>query len=180
MNLRTTRLMTLLAALVVAAFVSRAAPGEAPSTRPTKVAIGVYDSRAVAVAFVQSGGVESSMKDLRKQLDEAKAAGDTKRVEQIKALGANQQTLRHLQGFSNAPIDDILLQVKDKLPGIARQAGVDVIVAKLDCQKPDVVTVDVTDQIVALFHPNAKTLKTIAELRKRDPFPMVQIIGMKE
>ena len=83
-------------------------------------------------------------------------------------------------GFSNAPIDDILLQVKDKLPGIAQQTGVDVIVAKLDYQKPDVITVDVTDQVVALFHPNAKTLKTIAELRKRDPFPMVQIIGMKE
>ena len=179
MNSRILRPVMILS-LFVMLFMSPAAPGEAPTTRPSKVAIGVYDSRAVAIAFVQSGGQEPLAKDLRKQLDQAKAAGDTKRVEQIKAQGANQQILRHLQGFSNAPVDDILLQVKDKLPGIAEQAGVDVILPKLDYHKPDVVTIDVTDQIVTLFHPSEKTLKTIAELRKREPFPMVQILGMKE
>src|SRR5688572_28964820 len=154
-------------ALSVMVFISPAAPGNEPATRPSRATIGVYDSRAVAIAFVQSGGQEPLAKDLRKQLEEAKAAGDTKRVEQIKAQGANQQTLRHLQGFSNAPVDDILLQVKDKLPAVAEQAGVDVIVPKLDYQKPDVVTIDVTDQIVALFNPSEKTLKTIAELDRK-------------
>jgi hypothetical protein len=179
MNPRTIKQL-MVVAVFVTLFISPALHGEAPATRPGQVAIGVYDSRAVALAFVQSGGQDALVNDLRKQLEEAKAAGDTKRVEQIKAQGANQQTLRHLQGFSNAPVDDILLKVKDKLPAIAEQAGVDAIVAKLDYQRPGVVTVDVTDQMVALFHPSAKTLKTIAELRQREPVPMVQILERKD
>jgi hypothetical protein len=55
-----------------------------------------------------------------------------------------------------------------------------VIVARVDYLKPNVEIVDVTDAIVALFKPDEKTMKTIADLRKHEPVAMLEIIGMKE
>ena len=151
-----------------------------PTTRPAQLRVGVYDSRAVAVAYVRSGAIEPWLKDLQKQRDDAKAKGDEKRVKEIEAQGKNTQMLRHLQGFSNAPIDDIMLTIKDKLPTIAQQAGVDLIVSRTDYLNPNLQTIDVTDGIVALFKPDEKTIRIITELRKHDPAPMLQILGMED
>lgn len=169
-----------LATLLFAALVLCTAQAGAPTTRSSKLRIGIYDSRAVAVAYVRSGAMEPAMKDLKAQRDEAKKKGDEKRVKQIEDEGANTQTLRHLQGFSNAPVDDILATIKDKLPDIAKDASVDLIVARTDFQNDNVETVDVTDQLVALFQPDDKTNKTIAELRKHAAYPMIEILGMKQ
>jgi hypothetical protein len=167
-------------AVVAGLFPAVAGIAAAPTTQSSKLRIGVYDSRAVAIAYVRSGAMETALKDLKAQRDEAKKKGDEKRVQEIEAQGANGQTLRHLQGFSNAPVDDILSQIKDKLPGIAKDASVDVIVARMDYQTDNVEPIDVTDRIVALFNPDEKTSKIISELRKREPYPMIQILGMKE
>ena len=48
----------------------------------------------------------------------AKAKGNSKRVEELKAWGEVQQVLLHKQAFSTAPVDDILAHISDQLPAI--------------------------------------------------------------
>lgn len=151
--------------------------GGAP-TPPGKPRIGVYDSRAVAVAYVRGSGDAERIRGLMAELKQAEAKGDKARAEQIKAQGARIQTLRHLQGFSNAPIDDILQPLAGKLPEIARAAGVSLITAHVDFSDDSVEVVDVTDRIVAEFSPDERTLKMIADLRKLGVTPLIDVLAM--
>jgi hypothetical protein len=144
--------------------------------KQAKLRIGVYDSRAVCVGARDNAEWFSGIDQLMKQKREAEAAGDKKKVEEIKRRGEAMQQVRHLQGFSSAPVDDILDHVKDKLPEIAAKAGVDAIVASTDYTAEGVEIVDVTDQIVAALNPSEKTLKTVAELRKHKALPMIDVL----
>lgn len=144
-----------------------------------KLRIGVYDSRAIAVAAVRStkAAIQDDIRDLQRQLHEAEAAGDQKRAGQIKARGKNLQTVKHLQAFSNAPVDEYIARLSDQLPQIARENGVAAIVAKLDFQSDEVEVVDVTDALVQAFSPDEKTMKMIEDLRQHKPVEMVDVLG---
>lgn len=155
------------------------APPARPATRATLRA-GVYDSRAVCVGSRNFPAVrqqrDKQMADLQRQLKESQAAGDEKRAAQIKQRGSTLQDVAHLKAFSNAPVDDILLLIQDQLPRIAQEAGVDVIVARVDFQAPGVEVVDVTDRLVAAFDPDEKTLKIVEDLRKTKPLDMAEVL----
>jgi hypothetical protein len=71
-----------------------------------------------------------------------------------------QQRRAHEQGFSTGSVTGIMAKVKDSLPGVANQTGVEVIVSKweLNHQSPGAEVVDVTDELAALFHPSEKVL----------------------
>jgi hypothetical protein len=151
-----------------------AAPGS-PSTTTRPIArIGTYDARAVAVAYAPSEYNTRIIRGLMAEADKAKAAGDQKRLAELKAEGEARQRRLHLQGFSGAPVDDILAQVRDALPVVARQRGVSAIIRTADYMDPAVESVDITDDLVALFHPSEKTLRTIRDVRARAPIdPLV-------
>ncbi len=133
------------------------------------VRIGIYDSRAIAVAYVRSDQSARNLQALLVQRAEAEKAGDKKRVKELNARGDSLQ-IRHLwQGFSMAPVDDILDTVRDSLPGVAQQANVAAIASVADYHDASVELVDVTDDLVRLFNPDARTLKVVTELRKHKP-----------
>jgi len=71
-------------------------------------------------------------------LKEAQDQGNESKIETLGEKGKAIQSKAHQQGFGNAPIDDIIEQMKDKLPKIAGKAGVDLIVSKwkIDYQSP--------------------------------------------
>lgn len=131
--------------------------------------IGVYDSRAVAIAYGRSAAMARSLEELRTQHEAAKKAGDRAAVKQLEARGEARQIRLHLQAFSTAPVEDCLEVVRDSLPDVARRAGVAVIVSRPDFHDDSVELVDVTAELAALFNPDAKTLEIIAEARKRPP-----------
>jgi hypothetical protein len=81
----------------------------------------------------------------------------------------------HRQGFAGAPVEDILDQVKDQLPSVAGKARVTVITRTADYVAAGTEVVDVTDELVMLFSPSEKTLKTIQELRKHPPMSMEEV-----
>ena len=118
--------------------------------------------------------------DLQAQLKEAQAAGDTKRAERIKQRGQALQTLRHLQVFSNAPVDDLLVLIQDQLPQVARTAGADIITSRLDFQTAGVETIDVTDALVHGFSPDERTLKSIEQLRGQRPIDLIDALMIKD
>jgi hypothetical protein len=159
-----------LALLGSAAVPVRAAPSlqdGAPALR-----IGTYDSRAIAIAYARSAHLEAVHADLMRRRAEAAEGGDETLVREIEALGGSLQLRLHLQGFSTAPVDDLLDAVRDRLPEAARGAGVSAIMRSVDFYEPRVEIVDVTDALVALFEPDAGVLSLVAELRSQPPLAL--------
>lgn len=150
--------------------------------------IGVYDSRAIAVAFVGSKVYEATEgKELAARMEEhkkAKAEGNQKKVDELEAWGKAKQELLHRQGFSTAPVDNILAQIKKKLPGIQAKAKVTVLVSKWDAKRlekhPQAEKIDVTMALVDAFEPVAKQRKSAIEIQKQDPIPLEKMKPHKD
>lgn len=163
-------------ALLLAAALTLSLGAAAPREHPT-VVVGTFDSRAVAIAYTRSAAFQEHLAGLRAELERARAAGDAERVAELEALGPAMQERIHRQGFGTAPVDDVVARIDARLPQIAREAGVDVIVSQwaLAYRGPAARFVDVTDGLVAEFEPDAATLKAIREIRKTDPVPADQL-----
>ena len=56
-------------------------------TSGSKVRVGTFDSRAVAMAYFGSEPFKRQLNDLRAEYEKAKAAGDEKRVKELGAQG---------------------------------------------------------------------------------------------
>ena len=173
--------------IILCAFI--ATTGCADTAKPKKTAdapgarIGTYDSRAIAVASVGSKVFKQYMADLQSRHEKAKAAGDSKLIAKLEAEGASQQKLLHKQGFSTAPVDNILEHIADQLPKIKEQAKVDIIVSKwnekeLSKHKSAELT-DITMALVEAFEPNAKQKKHAVEIQKHKPVPLEQMKSHK-
>ncbi len=144
-----------------------------------KFRVGVYDSRAVAVAWANSSEFKEAMKPVEAEIKKAREAKDEKRVKEIKEQMKLRQLRQHEQGFSTGSVIPIMEKVKDRLPDIAKQSGVQIVVSKweLNHQSPEVEVVDVTDKIVALFDVNERGLKWCKDIQSKKPLPMEQITG---
>ena len=139
--------------------------------------IGVYDSRAVAVAYGNSAEFRKSLDAVTADHKKAKDAKDDKRVKEIETQMKAKQRRAHEQGFSTGSVADIMAKIKDSLPGVAKKAGVDVIVSKweVNYQSPGIKVVDVTDDLVSLFHVSAKGLEWAKGIKAQPPVPIEQI-----
>ncbi len=150
--------------------------GENPS-----VVVGTFDSRAILGAYIGSDAfavyLVAQKKDVASAIARARAAGDDELVADLDALGPAMQKRIHEQGFGTAPVDDIIARISDKLPGIAREAGVDVIVSKwkLAWHSRAAKFVDVTELLAAEFDPDEETLKGIRNIVETVPVPLDEL-----
>ena len=98
-------------------------------------------------------------------------------MKEIESRMKSEQRRLHEQGFSTGSVTGIMAKIKDSLPGVARKADVQIIVNKweLNYQSPDVEIVEVTDELVALFHPSEKALGWIRDLKQHPPQPIEKI-----
>lgn len=170
------RSLALIAAVgggIVAVQPSPQARGRAP------VRIGVFDSRALALAYYNSDAHRAKIRTLSEELRTAKTANDSAAIARLEGTGAALQALAHYQGFSTVSVANILEGMKDVLPQVAKDAGVSVIVSKWEVawRTPDVEYVDVTTPLVDAFHPDAKVLKWIEETKGRTPIPIVDAVA---
>jgi hypothetical protein len=158
---------------------------EASPETAKPIRVGVFDSRAVALAYCrehfQSTEFKDHLKQLKDERDRAKAAGDEEKAKKLEAQGEAGQEQVHLQIFGTAPVDEIVAKIKDQLPEIARQAGVDLIVSKwnLTYQSSEAAVIDVTELMVKPFHPDEKTMKIIHDLAKQKPLSAEEIKNAK-
>ena len=88
-----------------------------------KVRVGIYDSRAVAVAFAHSDWNEKRLEPKMAEMEKAKAIGDTKKIQELDKWGHAQQAKLHRQGFGAASVDAILEHIKDNLPQVASRCS---------------------------------------------------------
>lgn len=135
--------------------------------------IGIYDSRAVAVAYTGSSFQKAKLNELVSEQKKAKAAGDKKAIARIETEGRTWQAQLHKQGFSTAPVDDLLTHISNELPKIQADAGVTHLISKWN--KPELQKhagaekIDVTMKLVDAFHPNERQRNYAIEIQKRKP-----------
>jgi hypothetical protein len=146
-------------------------------SKETTLRIGVYDSRAVAVAYGNSAEFQKSLETVKADYLKAKAAKDDKRVKEIDSQMKAKQRRAHEQGFSTGSVANIMAKIKDSLPEVAKKAGVEAIVSKweVNYQSPGIKVVDVTDDLVALFHVSAKGLEWAKGIKAQPPVPIEAI-----
>jgi hypothetical protein len=146
--------------------------------------IGVYDSRSIAVAWAGTEPYNNLMKSLQAEWQQAKAAGDQKKVEEVEAEAEAQQRLLHMQAFSTAPVDDILAHIEDSLAEIKKEAGVTMLVSKWDtetlAQYPSAEQIDVTMMLVDALHPNERQRQTAITIQESEPIPLDQAEQIKD
>jgi hypothetical protein len=140
---------------------------------PNTLRIGVYDSRAVAIAYCSSAEFREAMTAIKAEYDKARAAKDEKRLKEIDARMQLQQRRQNEQGFRTASVAAIMAKLGKSLPALAEEAGVQLIVSKweVNYQSPAVEAVDVTEQIVGLFKVDPRALKHIEEIQGQPPVP---------
>jgi NAD(P)H-dependent flavin oxidoreductase YrpB (nitropropane dioxygenase family) len=152
------------------------APALAQS-QTNKLRIGVYDSRAIAIAYGNSAEFQQSLKSIHAEYNKAKEEKNDKRMKEIEAQMKLGQRRLHEQGFSTGSVAGFMVKIKDSLPVVAKKAGVQIIVSKweLNHRSPDVEVVEVTDELVALFHPSEKVLGWVKDLKSHPPLPIEEI-----
>ena len=142
--------------------------GSVSAEEPTAtLRVGTFDSRGVALAYGRSDRPDCMMakaNELKKEYEEAKAAGNEERVKELEKIGPAMQEQIHKQVFGSAPIDDVLALIEDDLPDVAAAAGVDLIVSGVLHGSPGVELVDITLEMCAPFGPDEETLKMIKEI----------------
>ncbi len=139
----------------------------------TPVAVGVYDSRAVALAHFWSDAAKEERTRLIGEAKAAKAAGQTARFAELSARLSSMQRRDHLEVFSIAPANEALAALKDKLPGLQNELGVTRLVSKWDesalAEVPPANRVDVTDRLARELCPLTKEQQKMLESVKSNP-----------
>jgi hypothetical protein len=148
----------------------------------SRIRVGTFDSRAVAVAYARSETFSRFLMKIKEEHAKAKSEGNESRVREIETEMPALQELLHKQGFSTYSVSNILEKIKERIPGIAKQAGVEVIVSKWDLayQQAGLQLIDVTDFMVQLFNPDEKTLEIIRQLKKQDPVTLEALQGHED
>jgi hypothetical protein len=148
--------------------------------------VGTFDSRMVALAyyrkFLSSPEFVADMKKLKDEHDKAEAAGDHEKAKKLEAEGRAGQESIHSQFFGSAPIDEILAKIKDQMPEIAKQAGVDLIVSKWNVtyRSPGAEFVDVSEPMAKLFQPDEATWKMLRDVPNHEPLSAEELREHKD
>jgi Skp family chaperone for outer membrane proteins len=174
---------TLILVLMVAVILVRGA-SSLRAEPPATLRIGTFDSRFVALAYYRSEPGMQAVRDLPAQMKAAREAKDEEKIKELEAKGPALQNLMHQQVFGNLSIPNVLKTVSTSLPEIAQKAGVSLLVSKWEVQysAPGIEMVDLTAQIVDLFHVDDATRKMIDQGMKDagEPVPVEQLLNPME
>jgi hypothetical protein len=164
---------------VVITFIIFLLPATAAVLAEEPERIGVYDSRAVAIAWAGTDLFKSELGDLRKRHAEAEEAGDTELASKLESKGREMQDQLHRQGFSTAPVDGILARFQEPIAAAMERAGVDRIVSKWDEEAlagyGSVERVDITMELVEAMEPDERQLQAARQIGDQPPIPLQKL-----
>lgn len=149
------------------------------TTEPSQeIQIGVYDSRAIAVAW--AGSKYNPVKNAMKELEAATDANDSKKIAELQAWGKAQQRLLHFQGFGRVPVGNLLDPVRPQIQQLISDKNLVAIAMDCDEVAANVEKVDVTMDLVNLYEPSAQTLKWVEQLRDTPPVSLQELAELRE
>lgn len=137
----------------------------------TILRVGVYESRAVALAYGRSELNMERIRDLKGKFKQAEAEGDEVTKTECETLGPRWQDLLHRQVFGDAPIRDILAILEPHLPELRKTTGVELIVTGVVTAGDGVEVVDVTREMMTLFDVDEETIEMAGQIKNSPPVP---------
>lgn len=156
----------------------------ASNTGSSREQIGIYDSRAIAIAFVGGEVFRETMDAVRAEFDEATGIGDEATLARISTQMQERQKLLHAQGFSTASVDELLVHYSDGISELLDEAGVAVLISKLHdealSKHPGTHRVDMTESLVDLITADPKQRKAAMEILDQDPVPLESLEDHKD
>jgi len=155
---------------MIAIIASRDAANSQMQSPKPQVRIGIYEPRALALAYWRSDAGLKQIHDAVNQAQVAKQNGCP--MIQLQALEGNCQALQdHMmaQAFGGAPIDDVLAKLQNVLPKVAQKNDIVAIVPQVTFKGENVEAVDVTGDLAAPFKPNDQTYRMMCDLSRRPP-----------
>jgi hypothetical protein len=135
------------------------------------IKIGTYDSRVITLAYSRSDTFNIRLSAMQKQSQaDFQGTDSTKKVQAAYRM-ITFQFLLHQQVFCTGTASAIIAIVKDKLPQVAKDAGVIAIVSKweIPCNDPSVEIIDLTMPISKLFNPQGDFENMAKEIAAQDP-----------
>ena len=141
------------------------------------IKIGVYDSRIIIFAWSRTDFLKQHMIKLSQQTDSATKVHDTARIKELSVDAISYQHLLHQMVFSTGSVASVMAVVKDKLPELAKTAGVSIIISKweLNYSDPSFEIVDLTKQVAALFQLKENIDKMSADIAAQAPVPIEEL-----
>jgi len=176
--MRTTNQFILPVVLTATLFISALmSPQAFAQKKSTVLKIGTYDSRIIAFAWSRTDYLKQHMIKFNQQNDSATKVHDSARVKELSVGIMSYQHLLHQVVFSNGSTGFIMALIKDKIPGLAKSAGVSVIISKweLSYSDPSIEVVDLTSQVAQLFQPKENIDKMAEEISKQAPAPIEEL-----
>jgi hypothetical protein len=140
--------------------------------------IGVFDSRAVAIAYANSPDFNKVPATLAERMRAAKEKGDKKEIAAIEREGTLHQVMMHEQGFGTGSVISILSLVKDSVAALAARENVTLVVSKWEIaySAKNVELVDLTEKVAEFFHPNERVRSILKEVPKHEPMKDAYLI----
>jgi hypothetical protein len=129
------------------------------------VRVGTFHKASIVVAFYGSPLWAESLKTKMAEMAAAKAANDTKKVQELDARGNAHQETAHQQLAGEAPITNILEALAPGFPEIAKKARVAMIVADLPYADSSVEKVDVTEMLLDWLKADERTRTIVRGLK---------------
>jgi hypothetical protein len=159
------KLLNLGAIMLIPALALAQAPGQT-------VRVGTFHKASIVVAFYGSPLWAETLKAKKAEMAAAKAANDTKKVQELDAWGSAHQETAHQQLAGEAPITNILEALAPGWPEIAKKVRVAMIVADLPYADSSVEKVDVTDALLVWLKADERTRAIVRELQDlKGPLP---------
>jgi hypothetical protein len=140
--------------LAAIALIPALAVAQAPAQT---VRVGTFHKASIVVAFYRSPLWAESLKAKMAEMAAAKAANDTKKVQELDMWGNAGQETAHRQLAGEAPITNILEALAPGWPEIAKKARVAMIVADLPYADSSVEKVDVTEMLLDWLKADERT-----------------------
>ncbi len=136
-----------------------------------KPRIGIYDSRAVAIAYYQSPYHQQDLDKLLADYNDARSKGDTVLAKKLSDRVSIMQMIAHDKGFGKGTVSNILDRFTNQLDKLAKAKNLLFIVSKWEVYSENggIEFVDVTEKVAAIINPSEKVLEFIKDLDKHAP-----------
>jgi len=139
----------------------------------SKLRIGTYDSRVIAVAYYNSAYFKL-LPEVTERMKVAQDKKDTTEVSNINKEMSLRQRMMHEQGFGKGSVCNLMDEIKDKITELAKNEKLGIIVSKweLNFNIPAAEIVDITEKVAMLFEPKNNIKEMISDFQKNSPEPV--------
>lgn len=136
----------------------------------SKIRIGTYDSRMVAVAFYNSKYF-NMREDAKKRMDVAREKNDTVEINNIMKEMPLRQRFMHEQAFGKGSVSWIMDAFKEKISGVAEKEKVGIVVSKFEllCYTKDTELIDITLKLCDIFESSVDLKQMYTEMQAVEP-----------